>query len=153
MILVFFAFLPGELQQVQRSQGSMQNTPPRTILIVDDDAGMRGLLEVLLESAGFQTLSAEDGKSALELLSANLGAIDGCLLDLNLEDCIGEELYDRLAAIDPSLAVFPMSGCYGEEIQERFGKRPISGIITKPFRSNQLFETIAAGLSDAAKDA
>lgn len=126
----------------------MQNTLPRTILIVDDDAGMRGLLEVLLETAGFNTLAAEDGHSALELLAANLDSINGCLLDLNLEDCVGEELYDRLVKLAPSLAVFPMSGCYGDEIQERFGKRPISGIITKPFRSSQLIETIAAGLAD-----
>lgn len=125
----------------------METAPSDFILVVDDDPGMRGLLEVLLEAAGYNPLCAPDGATALALLKAQPEKVRGCLLDLNLDDCQGEELYDELRAVAPHLAIFPMSGMYGDEIRERFGEREIAGIITKPFLSKQLIEIINGGLA------
>lgn len=117
-------------------------------LIVDDDDGLLGLLKVLLETAGAETLCAPDAQTAVELLTKNQSEIRACLLDLNLDDVQGEHLYDELRSISPDLAVFPMSGCFSDEIRERLGDRQISGVITKPFMSKDLIETLSSGLSD-----
>lgn len=129
----------------------MKESHQGTILIVDDDAGMRGLLEVLLENAGYHPISAHDARSAKSLLCQYRDSLRACLLDLNLDDCQGEDLYDELVSICPNLAVFPMSGLYGDEIEERFSGRAIAGVIPKPFLSRQLMETLDQGLQRSGR--
>ena len=63
---------------------------PRKILIVDDDANIRELLELYLCSAGFETASAANGRSALRQLDA--GCFDLVLLDVMLPDMRGFEV-------------------------------------------------------------
>jgi DNA-binding response OmpR family regulator len=62
----------------------------RKILIVDDDANIRELLELYLCSAGFETACAADGRSALRLLDT--GRFDLVLLDVMLPDLRGFEV-------------------------------------------------------------
>lgn len=127
----------------------MQNTLSGTLLVIDDDEGMRCLLEALIEDAGGKAICAANATEALAALSSRREEILACLLDLNLEDRPGEELYDELAKIAPDLPIFPMSGCFSEEIAERLGNRKTAGIITKPFAGSTLISQIAKGLQPA----
>lgn len=124
----------------------MPIAPEGAILIIDDEEGIRAVLSAILNSVDVETIEAPDAKTALALLEANKGKILACMLDMNLEDSYGEDLYDKLRAISPKLAVFAMSGIYGEEIRERLGDREIAGLIPKPFSTSQLIETVLAGL-------
>lgn len=121
-----------------------------TFLIVDDDDSLRNLLEVIITSAGGETLSAANAQEATRLAREHASDIDGVLLDLNLDHTKGEDLYDDLVSIDPQLPIFPMSGCYGEEIRERLGPRPIAGVVTKPFLSADLINTLAQATRTSA---
>lgn len=120
-----------------------------TLLVIDDDEGMRCLLEALIEDAGGTAICAATAAEAIKALTSRKEEICACLLDLNLEDRPGEELYDELAKISPELPIFPMSGCFGEEIAERLGARKTAGIITKPFAGSSLISQIAKGLLPA----
>lgn len=124
----------------------MQSGPKGAILIIDDEEGIRAVLQAILSSIDFPTLEASDAKTALATLAENKDSIQACMLDMNLEDSYGEDLYDKLKAISPDLKVFAMSGIFGEEIKERLGDREISGLISKPFSTVQLIETVQAGL-------
>ena len=130
----------------------MQTPFQDTILVVDDEEGMRSLLEALLDSVGIRTLCVSDAKSAVEVLSKNMDRIQACLLDMNLEDSSGEDLYDHLRAIAPELLIFPMSGIFGDEIRERLGNREIAGLIVKPFSAKQLIETLQHGLAHRSEN-
>jgi DNA-binding NtrC family response regulator len=124
----------------------MQSGPKGTILIIDDEDGIRAVLHAILNSIDIPTLEASDAKTAVAVLAENKDSIAACMLDMNLEDSLGEDLYDKLRAISSELKVFAMSGIYGEEIKERLGNREIAGLISKPFSTGQLIETVQAGL-------
>ena len=124
----------------------MQSASEGTILIIDDEEGIRAVLQAILNSIDIKTLEAPDARTAIELLSANKDQIIACMLDMNLEDSLGEDLYDKLRDVSPELTVFAMSGIYGEEIRERLGDRKIAGLISKPFSTAELVETVQAGL-------
>ena len=117
------------------------------ILIVDDEESMRGLLAVILEAGGYETLSASNAEDALSALRNEAGSFQAVLLDLNLDQLRGEDFYDSIVAINPDVAVFPMSGCLREEIEERFAGKEIAGVIAKPFLPSQLLESIEQGLA------
>lgn len=122
-----------------------------TILIVDDDIGIRELLQLLLDNAGIKNLTASNANNAIELLHNNVHEIEACLLDLNLGDALGENVYEQLRELAPNLAVFPMSGISIEEIHEKFENKEIAGIITKPFTGSQLIEIIRTGIQLRSK--
>lgn len=124
----------------------MDRAPDGAVLIIDDEEGIRSVLHAILESIGMETMEAEDGKTALALLQQHQGRIVACLLDMNLEDSYGEDLYDKMRAISPNLVVFAMSGIFGPEIEERLGDREIAGLISKPFSTVKLIETVTNGL-------
>lgn len=119
-------------------------------MIIDDEEGIRAVLQAILNSIDIETLEAHSAQTALAILSANKDKIAGCMLDMNLEDSYGEDLYDKLRAISPNLTVFAMSGIFGEEIRERLGDREIAGLISKPFSTSQLIETVQNGLAGSA---
>lgn len=124
----------------------MQSGPRGLVLIIDDEEGIRAVLHAILNSIDIETIEASDAKTALAVLAEKKDSIVACMLDMNLEDSYGEDLYDKLRAISPELKVFAMSGIYGEEIKERLGDRKIAGLISKPFSTSQLIETIQAGI-------
>lgn len=130
----------------------MLDTVPTTILILDDDESLRNLLEVILETADIQSISASNASEALTALHDQTKPIHGVLLDLNLNLLKGEDFYDEIVAINPNIAIFPMSGFVREEIEERFAGKAIAGIITKPFSPASLMETITEGLTQKSNE-
>ena len=91
------------------------------LLLVDDDPGVRRMLQRVLEEEGYVVVPAANGVEGLAL--ANTTAPDLVLLDLNLPMQNGWDIFERLNARIPSLAVI---------------------IITA--RPNQLFPALAAGV-------
>ncbi len=79
-----------------------------TALIVDDDPNVRRSLCELLESVGFATLEAGDGRTALDLIDRE--AIDVVLLDLELPRLSGTEVLQEVARREIDLAVVIVSG-------------------------------------------
>lgn len=131
----------------------MPSGPHEQILIVDDEEGIRAVLSALLESIGIASIEAEDTLSAVETLTSHRDSISACLLDMNLEDGYGEDLYDKMKKISPDLPIFAMSGIYGDEIKSRLGDREIAGLISKPFSAVQLIETVSNGIKKSRTSA
>ncbi len=73
------------------------------ILIVDDEAAYRKLLSTVLQQAGYLTLEAADGPSALEIVQRKV--IDVAVIDLSMPVMDGRELMQRLKTRDPDLPV------------------------------------------------
>ncbi len=79
---------------MERSNGRGSTTINKSILIVDDDAGMLALTSLMLERAGFSVQKASSGLEALEL--AERSAPDLFLLDIMMPDMNGIELCKRI---------------------------------------------------------
>jgi PAS domain S-box-containing protein len=113
-----------------------------TILLVEDDAIMRGLTRKTLEEHGYTVAEADDGKSALEWLDSHPGQIDLLLTDVVMRRISGPELVERLHASQPNLKVVYMSGYTGELIAGRdLLKRGVT-LLEKPFTRTALLNTI-----------
>ena len=113
-----------------------------TFLVIDDDEGLRTLLNLILSSVGINSICVGTSNEAISALEEDNGTINGILLDLNLENSRGEDFLDQILTFNSDLVVFMISGCLSEEIEERIGDRAIDGIITKPFQTAELIQLI-----------
>jgi PAS domain S-box-containing protein len=117
-----------------------------TIMLVEDDEIMRSLTRQLLQEHGYTVIEADDGKSALEGVQSNSGAIDLLLTDVVMRHMSGPELAERLSASHPALKVVYMSGYTGELMANREVLKPGVTLLEKPFSRNALLNTIHAAL-------
>jgi PAS domain S-box-containing protein len=109
-----------------------------TILLVEDDRSVRNLVERVLESRGYQVLSAEHGVDALQLASARDGAIDLVLTDIVMPTMSGREMVEALRLGRPGVRVIYMSGYTDDEILRRGLHDPQLAFIQKPFTADHL---------------
>ena len=83
---------------------------PSTVLLVDDDEGMRHLLKRILERAGFVTAIANNGRDALERFRER--PIDLVITDMVMPEMDGIELIRALTAERPGLPIIAISGVH-----------------------------------------
>jgi len=116
---------------------------PKKILIVDDDADMRGLLADVLGDAGYTVLEAADGLSGVRAAAA--ARPDAVLLDIFLTDVTGWEVLEvlRKRGASEKTPVLLMSGSV--QAREKFLETRPAGcaFLRKPFEVNELFDVLA----------
>jgi two-component system response regulator AtoC len=116
----------------------------KRILAVDDEPNMRRLLEISLRQAGYQALSAANGKEALELLK--LEQVDLVVSDLHMPGMNGLELLKQMR-IDGELMPFIMVTAQGEiSTAVEAMKSGAADYILRPFDLEVLEVAIAKAL-------
>ena len=88
----------------------MAQTNPYTVLVADDEPNIRRVFEAALTKEGYTVLTAENGKKALDVASAN--DIDVLVSDLIMPDMTGVELLQKIKEIHPQCAAIIVTG-YG----------------------------------------
>ncbi|MFC1896521.1 PAS domain S-box protein, partial [Thermodesulfobacteriota bacterium] len=81
-----------------------------TILIAEDDDGLRKLARTVLKQSGYKVLEAENGEDALRVGEGHDGLIDLLLTDVVMPKMGGKEVADRLQPLHPQMKVIYMSG-------------------------------------------
>lgn len=120
-----------------------------TILIVEDDQQMRELLAELLESMGYQILTACTGKEALERYREQQQRISLVILDLIMPQMGGKKCLEGLLELDPEVRVLIASGYSGDGPMSEVLDMGAKAFMRKPFDINQMLKTVRA-LLDAA---
>ncbi len=100
----------------------------KTALVVDDDAAIREYLFYILQKMGFETLEAENGNRALEILRAR--RIDLFITDLVMDEGEGIETIVEVRKNDPALPVIAISGA---------GKASMYLTMAKELGANEVF--------------
>jgi DNA-binding NtrC family response regulator len=118
----------GEYGGVQLEDG-----PPR-VLIVDDEPTLRRSLSRLLQSRGMAVLTADDGASAIELLSKE--TVDVMLVDLMMPKVGGLELLEHVREKHVGVEVIMMTAFGDVETAVKAVRAGAYHFLTKPFRSN-----------------
>lgn len=103
------------------------------VLVVDDEEGLRSLLEYRLEQMDFEVETANDGKAALDILSARGDSFDALILDLSMPKMDGFELMRRLDPLELDLVIFVLSGRDSEDEQLRAYELGANDYVKKPF--------------------
>jgi PAS domain S-box-containing protein len=114
----------------------------KTVLLVEDDSLMRALTRQMLQDHGYRVAEAEDGKAALECLSANSGSVDVVLTDVVMRRMSGPELSEQIRASHPGIRVVYMSGYTGELIAQPAAPDQEIPLLEKPFTKAVLLKTI-----------
>ena len=109
-----------------------------TILVVDDDAGLRQLAKVGLQQRGYDVVLVEDGDRALEVLRNGTPAVDLVLLDLAMPGTSGEKVLETLRRTRPDLPVIISSGYASVESQSSWVAAGASAFVGKPYRIQDL---------------
>lgn len=87
------------------------NNDPPTILLVDDDDGLRMLVDSLLEENGYRVITASNGEDAFHLFQRHpVNTIALLLTDVTMPRMSGPELAHRLRQLQPGIQVLLMSG-------------------------------------------
>jgi two-component system, cell cycle sensor histidine kinase and response regulator CckA len=114
--------------------GETQNwTGSGTILVVDDEAGVRIVAVDLLKSMGFDVITAEDGIQALERFRESPVPIRAVLMDLTMPRLDGVETFRELRRLDPNCRVVLTSGYNEQEAIQDFLGKGLAAFVQKPF--------------------
>lgn len=119
---------------------------PGTILIADDDNGVRTSLQELLELAGHRVLSAGDGDKALRTLRAD--NVDVVILDMKMPTLDGWAVLRALDRPPPLVIVHSGQGFTPRDMREFFERRPF-GILPKPVPPQHLLAAVEAAMIQA----
>ena len=109
-----------------------------TILLVEDEDGVRRLLKHILSRQGYTVLEAPDGPEALECLANHEGTVHLLLTDMVMPRMSGRDVGDRAIELRPGIKVIYMSG-YTDDVLMRAGALgPGMSFIRKPLKVETL---------------
>ena len=114
------------------------------VLIVDDDKDMQLILSEMLESEGYQTYSAVDGKEALEKNSAHTP--DVILLDVKLPVISGIEVLEEIRRVNRNSIVIMLTGYADLKDAVKAIKLGAYDYVTKPFKNDDIVSNISEAL-------
>jgi signal transduction histidine kinase len=118
-----------------------------TIMVVEDEAGVRALTREFLKVSGYAVLEAKDGFEALEEASKYTGKIHLMLTDMVMPRMSGSELATRIKVARPDTKILYMSG-YAEFLGDGASPEPRTPILQKPFSISSLVGKIREVLAE-----
>ncbi|QEL20510.1 CheR family methyltransferase [Limnoglobus roseus] len=92
-----------------------------TVLVVDDEKGVRGLVKMILKNAGFEVIEAEDGTQGLDVFRDRSADIRAVILDLTMPRMGGLALAESIRGVSGTVPILVMSGYGPEETASRMG--------------------------------
>jgi PAS domain S-box-containing protein len=120
-----------------------------TVLLVEDDDGVRALAELLLTEAGYHVLAASDGNDALKLAERHSGRIDALLTDVVMPGLGGVALAETVERLRPGIGIVFMSGYPGDALAGVTGSGG-ARTVAKPFTVETLLRPVREALDAAA---
>lgn len=111
--------------------------PRSTILVVDDEAGVRVMVARMLSLNGYAVVSAQSGEEALAIVQDYAAPIDLVLTDVRMPEMSGPELVERLTKLRPGIRVMYMSA-YSRDVLPPGVQDTDVPFLTKPFTMRTL---------------
>ncbi len=129
---------------LEASQGRISDTLQNavTILVIDDDSGIRLVVERLLKRAGYTVISADSGVNALKQIETGVPNLGAVLVDLSMPGMTGDLVVAKLVQRIPDVPLIMMSGYQPELIVEKFVNNEVIYFLQKPFTYETLYKVI-----------
>jgi transcriptional regulator with PAS, ATPase and Fis domain len=125
-----------------------QRTMKERILIAEDDADMRELLEEILTDAGYETVTAANGRFALSHVENEQEQIDLIVTDVQMPELKGDELLAKVRRTRSDAPVVVITAFGSVENAVEMVKRGAFSYLTKPFATKDLLEVVRAALAN-----
>jgi len=138
----FRLFLPAGSEPVSRPASTAPTAHARTatgtIMLVDDEPGLRDTAAKLLQRLGYQCICAADGEQAIQLFGSRSHQIDAVILDLAMPRMDGAQTLELLRKIRTNIPVLISSGYAEDDVKSHFDAFPPDGYIQKPYTLDRL---------------
>jgi len=146
---VLLPFCPVTVDESRPAPSGTAGKGQGTVLVVEDDAAVRGLMVAALEDCGYRVLAAADGAAAIELSQQEPQRIDLLVTDVVMPGMGGGTVAKHLVAMRPEIKVLFVSG-YSEDALVQEGVSRGGHFLAKPFTPLGLGEKVRSILTPAA---
>jgi PAS domain S-box-containing protein len=113
-----------------------------TVLLVEDEDGVRKLARLVLENSGYRVLEATNGPDALRLGSDTLNAVDLLITDVVMPNMTGPQLVREIVSVRPNLRVLYVSGYTDDELFRHGLSGKEAAFLHKPFTPTHLVQKV-----------
>jgi len=122
------------------------------ILVIEDEAGVREMVRMLLEFRGYRALVAENGTDGLALYRQHLSSVKAIVTDMRMPTMHGVQVIEGLRLINPNARIVVMSGVI--DGNSKFAEEPGRlAFLPKPMSSAELVNALLSVLADPAPPA
>jgi DNA-binding NtrC family response regulator len=121
-----------------------------SILIVDDDAGVRNMLSSVLSNEGYIVEAVKNGREAIKTCEKSV--FDIALIDVELPDIKGTELLNRLKKMQPKMIRIIITGHPSLESAMKAVNERADGYVPKPFEVVELLAMITKLLTEKTNE-
>ncbi|MDD2735138.1 MAG: PAS domain S-box protein [Desulfuromonadaceae bacterium] len=140
----FKILLPANCRPVEIFNDASHNNDWKgegNVLLVDDEETVRGIGTEMLKELGFNVITAEDGRDAVEKFKATQD-FAFVILDLTMPHMDGEQCFRELRQLNSDIKVIMSSGFNEQEVTEKFVGKGLAGFIQKPYKLSVLRKAI-----------
>jgi PAS domain S-box-containing protein len=121
-----------------------------SVLLVEDEEGLRFAVANLLRRKGFRVAEAAEGSAAINMLRKKTGAIDAIVLDLTLPGMSSRDVIAEAARIRPDAKIVLTSAYSRERAARELATPQVKAFIRKPYQIGELIRVISHAISPAA---
>jgi len=121
-----------------------------SVLVVDDDTGVRNMLSSVLNDEGYVVEAVENGKKAIKACEKLF--FDVALIDVELPDMKGTELLARLKKMWPKMVRIIITGHPSLDSAMKSVNERADGYVLKPFEVTELLEKIRKLLTEKTEE-
>jgi signal transduction histidine kinase len=147
--LYFPCFTGGKSVGTSAEEGRPTAGKGETVLVVEDDAGVRSLAAMVLSSSGYSVLTAASGREALELLRRDV-RVRLLVADMILPDMTGDAVYAKIRGDGLEVAVLYISGYPGTDAVTPRLIAPGCDFLAKPFSASALLSKVRSTIDGGA---
>ena len=122
----------------------------RTVLVVEDEEGLRMAIARLLRLEGFRVFEAADGSSAIALLRGHTNAIDAILLDLTIPGLTSKAVIGEAARLRPDVRIVLTSAYSQESAALELKADHVKGFVRKPYHVREVVQLLTDEISTTA---
>jgi len=142
----FRIYLPALSENAVQNIDDGPDVPPKggneTILLVDDEEYVRDLAVRFLTSAGYNVITASNGREAIEIFERDKGMISLIILDLIMPEIGGMQCLEEIKKIDPKARVLIASGLTVDESERKIIESSARGFVSKPYKMKQALDAV-----------
>jgi len=131
---------PEPWQQHPEPRPTPKRLATARIMVVEDDEMVRLIAERVLNEAGYEVMTAADGRDALAQLGTG-AAVDLLITDIRMPYMDGRQLGTRVSAINPAIPVIYISG-YAADWGARIGEGANRAFLQKPFDAEAMLRAV-----------
>jgi len=144
---IYFPCVDAAVAAEAPAAGAVQARGTGTVLLVEDQADVRGLAAAVLREAGYRVIEAASGAEAIASLERDEGPIDLLLTDVVMPGMGGLALAERLRGMRPGMKVLYVSGHPSSLLALRDALEAGSKYLQKPFTPEELAATVREAMS------